>query len=436
MLESNKNYYIDVDQLTIGIYVHLDLGWMDHPFKTSNFKISSVDQIATIKKMGLKRLRYDPKRSDSAPPPLPEKVSDEDTVKQTNITPPVTNPIIEPQEPTQTPQEKLIQRLQQMHQTMDECEKKFISAGNTAQMAMKNIVHHPKQAVEQAEQLINEMVDSALNESEIAVIAVSGNRSDERNHVHSLNVMVLALMMARTLNMTEEDARLLGTAALFHDVGKAELPTEILLKKEPLSNADQMIYERHSQIGAEIAKKAGLSDRIANIIMQHHEYADGTGYPKRLKIGQIDPLASLLLMINHYDYLCNPHDIAHSKTPYESLAHMFARERAKFDDALLKQLIKTLGVYPPGSIVQLSNGLYGIVVSVNPLNPLRPVVMLYDKEMDRNSPLIVSLRENTELSISVCIRPNQLPKDALAYLSPRKRINYYWGNKIDSEPQP
>jgi len=439
-MQPNKNFFIDVTQLRIGIYVHLDLGWMDHPFTTSNFKIKNEEQISKIKALGLKRLRYDPERSDSEPLPLEASVA---TIEKTTTEAPAINsggansnptPSIEPKaENTEHSQEQHLRRLIQMHKTMDECEKKFIAVGNTAKLAMKEILLHPKQSIVHAEQLVNEMVDSALNESEIAIVAINGNHSNDHDYVHSLNVTVLSMMMARTLNMTEDEARLLGIAALFHDIGKAELSDKVLLKKDPLTHSEQAYFERHCEIGALTAKKSGLSERIVNIILQHHEHADGTGYPQRLKADKTDPLARLLVLINSYDGLCNPHIISSAKTPYEALAHMFANQRSKYDDAMLKQLIKSLGVYPPGSIVQLSNGLYGVVIAVNPTNPLRPVVMLYDAKSDNKPPLIISLRENPNLSISICVRPNQLPEDALNYLNPRKRISYFLDKDLTAE---
>lgn len=434
MMQPNKNFFIDVSQLCIGIYVHLDLGWMDHPFTTSNFKIKNEEQLAKIKSLGLKRLRYDPERSDHEPLPAPtadKPVTEPPVTATANVNPTsVPEPILDQTEHTQ---EQHLQRLIQMHKTMDECEKKFVAVSNTAKLAMKEILIQPQQSIEHAELLVNEMVDSALNESEIAIIAINGNRSTDHDYVHSLNTTVLSMMMARSLNMTDEEARILGIAALFHDIGKAELSDKVLLKKEPLTHSEQTYFERHCELGAQIAKKSGLSDRIVSIILQHHELADGSGYPLRLKAERTDPLARLLVLINHYDGLCNPHNITLAKTPYEALAHMFAHQRSKFDEALLKQLIKSLGVYPPGSVVQLSNGLYGVVISVNPSNPLRPVVMLYDTESDNKPPLIICLRENPDLSISICIRPNQLPEDALNYLNPRKRISYFLDKDLSSE---
>ena len=428
MQNNKKPSFTDVSQLCVGLYVHLDLGWMDHPFPTSNFKIKDAEQIANIQKIGMKRIRYAPERSDCEPlSPVEEKPIVESTTHRPDISI-ASDKLVETKASTiEATQEKRVERLHQMHQAMEVCEKKFIDAGNTTKQVLKDLLLQPKQSIAQAEHMMNDMVNSALGESEMAINAINGARSDDTNYVHSLNVTVLALMMARSLNMSEEESRQLGMACLFHDIGKSELSDKITLKKEPLTTSEQLYYEQHSELGARIAKEAGMPNAVVNIIMQHHEYADGTGYPKRLKAEQTHPLARLLAIINAYDNLCNPQNIALAKTPYEALAHMFANQRSKFDDVLLNHLIKSLGVYPPGSIVQLSNGLYGVVVAANPPTPLRPVVMLYDAHhVNKHKPLIVSLREDKSLNINLCVRPNQLPKDALNYLNPRKRISYFF----------
>jgi len=427
-----NNHFIHVDQLRTGLFVHLDLGWMDHPFTTSNFKLKTEEQIAKIKKIGLKKLRYDPSRSDCEPLPTSTDIAAKPTL---DTALPVEEPPKEDDSASaESAQQQLrLNRLLQLHKTLDESEKRFVSAGNIARQSMKNIISEPKQSLEHAEQLVNELVDSALGESEIAILAVNGNRSNDSNYVHSLNVTVLALMMARSLDMSEADARMLGMAALFHDIGKVEISDKVLLKKEPLTKSEQAHYELHAEIGERIAKQAGMQERIASIILQHHECADGSGYPKRLQAKQTDPLARLVELINGYDNLCNPSNILAAKTPYEALAHMFAHQRSKYDDTLLKHLIKSLGIYPPGSIVQLSNGLYGVVVAVNPTRPLRPVVMMHDTQAEKNPPPIINLQEEPNISISICLRPNQLPDDALQYLNPRKRISYFIDTSLASE---
>ena len=244
--------------------------------------------------------------------------------------------------------------------------------------------------------------------------------------MHALNVSVLALVLAKSLNMTAEEARHLGMAAIFHDIGKEEVPDRILMKTEPLNKVEQAYYEQHAEIGAKLAREAGLPERIATIILQHHEHIDGSGYPQHLKQAQIDPLARLMSIVNTYDNLCNPHNAPQGMTPYEALSHLFATQRNKFDSAMLKLLIKCLGVYPPGSIVFLSTGVHGIVMSVNPSKPLRPFVMLHVPEVPREEPVVLDLSDEPGINITKCLRASQLPKNVYEYLSPRKRISYYF----------
>jgi putative nucleotidyltransferase with HDIG domain len=418
-MQASPQHFIDVSQLQVGIYVHLDLGWMDHPFTLSNFKVKDEEQIAIIKKTGLKKLRYDPKRSDCKPLPIKGEMPTPSVEITSNHTNP--NEVEAVRDVVNTKN----LRLKELHHAINECEKKFINTSNIAKQVTRNILTDPSASIEQAALMINNMVDTALMEGDVAVHALNGNRSSDAHYVHPLNVTVLALIMAKSIDMSIEDARLLGMAALFHDIGKAEISDKILLKKEPLTKSEQSHFEQHSEIGARMAQEIGLPVRIGKVILQHHEHADGSGYPKHLRGEQTDHLARLIALVNGYDNLCNPNNFALAKTPYEALAHMYANQRAKYDESLLKRLITSLGIYPPGSIVQLSTGSYATVISVNPNKPLRPYVMLHDPLTTRHEPLIMDLREEPSININACLRPNQLPADVLEYLNPRKRISYF-----------
>jgi putative nucleotidyltransferase with HDIG domain len=405
----------------VGLYVHLDLGWMDHPFPLSNFKLKDAEQIAKIKKIGLTKVRYDPTRSDCAPQPLTAAAADETAVTMPTAT-------IQPDIKAKT------QRLKQLHHAMDENEKKFIIASDLARQATRNIQQSPQTSIAQASLIVDELVETALMEGDVAIHALNGNRSSDLNYQHSLNVTVLALMLAKSIEMSAEDARLLGMAAIFHDIGKAAVSDKILLKKDVLTKSEQSHFEQHCEAGARMAEQAGLSARIGKIILQHHEFSDGSGYPQKLQGEQTDPLARLLALVNTYDGLCNPHNIALARTPYEALAYMFANQRTKLDKPLLKCLIQALGIYPAGSVVQLSTGAHAIVVSSNPSKPLRPFVMLHDRLVKRQEPLIVDLRDEPSINISNCLRPNQLPAEVMHYLNPRQRISYFLDAKVLNLP--
>lgn len=425
----NQNHYVEIERLRIGMFVHLDLGWMDHPFPISNFKVKDDAQLNTIRRLGLKMLRYDPLRSDCEPLDTAAVVDAKKIAEQQQVSVEIDSE--QAAQDAEKEKEALRkQRLRQLHSALEQGERKFIETGDHLRQAAKNIISHPQQALAQASAVVDTFVESILNQSEIAIHAINGMQSSDKHFIHQLNVTVLTMLMTRNSNISEDEAKLLGLAAIFHDVGKAEVPDKILLKTEPLTKSEQSLYEQHSEFGARIALKAGMPERAAKIILQHHELVDGTGYPKKLKLDQIDPLTRILSLISAYDELCNPVNIMQAKTPYEALAYLFASQRHKYDEVLLKRMIKHLGIYPPGSIVQLSNGVHGIVLAVNPNQPLRPFLMLHDPRVSREKPEMMDLRENPSLSISACLRPNQLPQDALQYFNPRKRISYFVGEDL------
>lgn len=423
-MQTNPHVMINVEQLRVGLYIHLDLGWMDHPFTLSNFKLDDEAQIQKIKSIGLKTLRYDPKRSDCMPLPLTPKNQGDQAVKSAE-------PTEKNEEIVPAPSELDIKKakLKHLHRAIDESEKKFLIASDMVKSIHRNLLSAPKICFEQASSMVNDLVDTALMEGDIAIHALNGNRSSDSHYQHPLNVTVLALMLAKSIEMSKDDARLLGIAAVMHDIGKAEISDRILLKKEPLTHSELLHYQQHTEFGARMIKELSLPTRIGKVILQHHEFVDGSGYPAGLTGSQIDPLAKIIVLANAYDNLCNPVNTEHAKTPYEALAILFAKQRSKFDEDLLKRLIKSLGVYPPGSVVKLSTNQYATVVSVNPSQPLRPYIMVHHSDLDKE-PTLMDLRDEASINITHCLKPSQLPADALKQISPRKRVSYF----LDRDP--
>jgi hypothetical protein len=157
---------------------------------------------------------------------------------------------------------------------------------------------------------------------------------------------------------------------------------------------------------------------------------DGSGYPQKLKADAIRMPTRIVTIANVYDNLCNHLDPSQSLTPHEALSMMYAHRRAQFDPAVMATMIKSLGVYPPGTIVRLSNEAVGLVMNVNVGKPLRPRVLVYDAEIPKEDAIILDLsEEGADLSITASIRPGLLPKVIFDYLNPRKRVNYYFDSK-------
>lgn len=424
MSESDNTVYISPEQLCIGLYIHLDLGWMDHPFSFSSFKIKNAEQIEVIRQLRLSRIRVEPGKSSAKPLPAPTQ---DERAAQTPVAPmPVDNAAIQEKK-------ERIEQLNRIKRDIAEVEKEFQQAAETVRNISKNIHSRPQEVRKEAEKLVETMVESMLAKGDVMIHAMS-EKLGEDVYFHALNVTVLSLILAKALNMGEEESKDLGVGAMFHDIGKVEIPPKILMKTDPLTKSEQSFLELHCEYGQDIAVKAGLSKQAVEIVMQHHECADGSGYPGKLKADKISPLTKVVSIVNVYDNLCNPVNLADALTPHEALSQMFAVKRNKFDAVALKAFIHCLGVYPPGSIVQLSNDMIGMVVSVNSAKPLKPNILVYDPDIPKDEAVIINLEREADLNISKSMRPGQLPREVYQYLNPRKRVTYYFDPKKQNEP--
>lgn len=409
------NFNITMDQLRIGLYIHLDLKWFEHPFSFSHFKIKNEAQIKTIRSLGLKSIRYDPVLSDFNP--LPEKTQQIQQAQEE------AKPDISPVLATKL---ALVERIQLQREAAARIENAFVNSAKTIHDIEKNLFSMPAENVRKARQLVDQIIDSLLPTPELAIHVMIGKAGAEEMYFHSLNVTMLSLMVGRDIQLPQEVVSTLGMGALFHDIGHKEIPAKILMKKDPLNQAERHLFEMHCQYGVDVGQRLGLTPAVLAIIREHHELFDGTGYPSKLKGEAIGLLSRIVVIANHYDELCNPVNINDALTPHEALSTMFAKLRNKFDQKLLQVFIRCLGVYPPGTIVQFSNGVMGMVVTVNTAKPMKPLVLIYDANIPRDEAILVDMEHEADANIAKAIRPAQVPWEIYNYLSPRKRVSYYF----------
>ena len=138
------------------------------------------------------------------------------------------------------------------------------------------------------------------------------------------------------------------------------------------------------------------------------------------------PVSRIISLANTYDNLCNPGNPALSVTPHEALAQLFAQKKSQFNAATLTLFVRMMGVYPPGSIVQLTDERYALVASVNSSRPLKPRIVIHDTSVASDEALIVDLEDEPGLGIRRSLKPLQLPRATFDYLSPRKRMCYFF----------
>ena len=411
-----KTYPIDIKQLQVGMFVILDLHWLDHDFARNSFKIINQEQLVKLRQLGLKSVRIDPARSDVVPEPATPEI----------LSPAEPAPVESTESEMARTKRERIERINQMRAAVVECERKFLKTAGTLKAINSNLFSKPLDAFQRATELVEEMVDSVLTDRDIAIHLMKDKYGGEDMYFHSLNVSVLAMMVAKQMKLDRDDVKELGFGCLFHDIGKLDIPDKVLLKGSGLTRAEQNLLEQHCVYGLPIAQKLGLSKKATEVILQHHECIDGSGYPNHLKGERISSLARIVAIVNTYDNLCNRINPADSLSPFSALSHMYAQKRNQLDAGPLGIFIRCLGVYPPGTVVKLSDGTFGLVVSVNSSKPLRPSVLIHDPDVPSSEAIVLDLESEPDLQIAECLRPAQLPRAALEYLAPRRRMNYYF----------
>lgn len=423
----NQSVLLDIDALRVGMFIQLDVSWINHPFPMSSFRVSSHEQIRTLRDLGVKSVRYVPAKSTfpSEPEPSVDRRNG-DAQPDTGLG-------------GSSPEHKVdavsrehragAEHLRQQSASPQSCSQRYQEATTVYAAVSARAQTAPQQAREQAETLVQACVAELLAQGQCAVRLLADSLG-QRSAAHAVNVMVLALLLGRSLGMSADGLHGLGLAALLHDVGKAALPAHIGEPGAMLTASDRQRYEDHVGLSVEFGQRMGLASDVLIAIAQHHEMADGNGFPLRLVAEDLSRNGQILALANRYDRLCNPLHGAQALTPHEALSQIFALQRECFDATVLGAFVRMMGVYPPGSIVQLVDGRFALVMLVDALHPLRPSVLPYEPGVPRSDAPLLDLAQRAELGILRSLKPAQLPRDALDYLLPQPRICYFFERAV------
>jgi len=417
---------VSIDELKVGMFIHLDLSWMAHPFPLSSFKIASPKQIETIRGLGLHQLRWVPEKSDPVDAGAPDAAA---------VRPPPAAAPLRPQPPQQAAARVRREALARQREEAQLCEDQYAEASQAWREAFDRVLTQPEAARRDAEDLTQALLDKMLVEGEMCIRVLNAAAGD-RATAHAMNVAVISLLMGRSFGLRPAEMADLGIGALLHDVGKLELPERVRHFDDRLDSAELQAYREHVALGVAQARRMGLNGDAANVIAQHHECADGSGFPLRIGGERMTAASRIVALVNRFDNLCNPPVLARALTPHEALSSMFAQSRSKFDATMLNAFIRMMGVYPAGSIVQLTDDRFALVVSVNSSRPLKPRVLVHDPAVPRDEALHLDLEREPNLGIRRSIRVAQLPPAALDYLAPRPRVAYFFDSAIPVQTDP
>ncbi len=405
---------LHIDQLKPGLFVHIpDTNWLDHPFLFNSFRLTSEKQIKTLLEMGIRSISYDPTRSTVAP--LPLEVESEPVPPSPTLSAEDAANILEKQE-----RMALVLR---HRNSLAQGEKDYRAAIGSTRSAIEGMLRDPVKARHEATQLVRKVASTFTGDGGITLTFIAMDRLDSPSFQHATNVMILSLTLGKAAGLDKFQMESLGLGAMLHDIGKIKVAPAVLHNGQR-NPAEDKFYQMHVEYGADLLKQ-GAADEVLACIRQHHERADGKGFPEKRALDQISILARIVAIANRYDNLCNPHRITEALTPAEALSRMFAKETAAFDPRLLALFIKQMGIYPPGSFVQLSNGAIGMVISVNAADSLKPGVMVYEPGVRRAESLIVDLNNASDVKIEFTLKPQTMDQDIVTHLNPRMRTAYY-----------
>jgi putative nucleotidyltransferase with HDIG domain len=436
-MTADDGHFLSAEQLRPGVFVILDLAWFKHNFTLNSFKIRNEDQVRALRELKLARYRYDPERSDgvealgapAAATPA-ELLANAPALVESATT----------VDPAEQARRESLAAVSAWRDRVTNVERAFGKATAVMKNLNRNLLARPKETLEEMGALVGQMVVAFL-ESPDATLQVMGDKAGgEEVYFHSLNVTILSMMLAKDLGFPVELAREMGVGAMVHDIGLMDIPDRVT-KKNPddYNNAERTLRNQHVEYGLAIGRKIGLSPQALAVVGQHHEMVDGGGFPKGTKGESMTPAARVVAVVNAYDNLCNPIDIHKAMTPHEALSYLYAKRRDKYDAKVLQLMIRCLGVYPPGSIVQLSDDALAVVTSVNPKKPLRPWIMVYDANVPKEKAIMLDLEKESHVNIVKSIRPALLTPKVAAYLNPRKRVTYFFdggsGGTPPSAPQ-
>ena len=406
----NRFVAIDIGQLRIGMYVHLEMGWLSHPFPVNSFKITTSEQLQILQTLQQAQIQYDPTRSDPEP--------------QADQKPPALSP-----SEVQAAARESGYRADAWRAEAQSVQARFQMAVSRFDSVQSLVPANLPAARSRSDELVGEYVVQLAQNRDVSLHLLFDETGGSAS-VHGVNTAVLALLLGKTLGMQEQVLHDLGVAALLHDLGKLPLniPASACVFNQKLLDSTQApsLYARHVGESVALAQAMGFAPSVTTAIAQHHEWADGSGFPLGLLAADMELGGQILALVNNYDRLCNPPAALVGQTPHEALASLYGQHRHRYAPDVLRAFVQTLGVYPPGSWVELSDGSQGMVVSVNTQQVLKPSVLVYKPLSGQGAQQLVELTQQVDLGIRRGLHKEQVQPKALAALQPNRHLCYFF----------
>jgi len=260
---------------------------------------------------------------------------------------------------------------------------------------------------------VDPVVESMMRNPDACIWLGRLKQHDEYAYQHSLSASIWAVALGRQLGLPRHDLRSLAVGAMLMDVGKLRLEPELLKAARPLTDGEAAHMRQHAAYGVEILRESGIINQdVLDMVAHHHERYDGSGYPHGLAVDQIPPFARIAGIVDTYDAITSNRSHAKAVSPSDAIRVLYRERNIKFQAELVEVFIQAVGIYPAGTIVELSSGEVAVVVSEYRTSRLRPKVMvLLDSQKRR-------LREPRMLDLLETVNGDQASVTILRSLEP------------------
>jgi putative nucleotidyltransferase with HDIG domain len=375
---------ISTQQVRKGMFIHeLKGAWIDHPFWHKAFVLQDANDLKKLQTSSIKQVVIDTSKGFDVLEAEPVIALTESALEKAaeQIAPAPVENATSPKatiasEPLKKPVTVAPQRISAAEEHAQAT--KVIKASKKAVASMFHEVRMGK-AVNQAaaKQLVDDIAESvARNEGALISLVRLKNR-DDYTYMHSVAVCALMVALSKQLGLSDAETKQAGMAGLLHDIGKAGIPIDVLNKPGALTDEEFKIIKEHPQRGHALLLQGQVVDEVVlDVCLHHHEKVNGLGYPHKLKENEISLFAKMGAVCDVYDAITSNRPYKDGWEPGVSLQRM-AQWADHFDDMVFKAFVKSVGIYPIGSMVKLKSGRLAVVIDQSPKSLLSPLVKIF-----------------------------------------------------------